>query len=60
MNAQRVSAQILGLGLFTAAATAQIGEPRPQVAFESFAKTEATSLEDFDGRLILIEVFAYW
>jgi len=51
---------VLCLWLATGTATAQVGDPLPQSSFTSFAHTEATSLDDFKGRLVLLEVFAFW
>lgn len=43
------------------AAAAQVGAPFPEdIEFKELAQTPAKSLEDFSGRLILIENFAYW
>lgn len=43
-----------------AAAPAQVGEFLPRVKLKSFRGTEAQSLQDFFGRTLLIEYFAYW
>ncbi len=40
--------------------TAQRGDPLPQVELEGFSQTPATSLDDYRGRLLLLEYFAYW
>lgn len=37
-----------------------IGDPLPEAELEGFTKTRATSLEDYSGRALLIEFFAYW
>jgi hypothetical protein len=39
---------------------AQVGQPLPAVELTSFTGTEATAIDDFKGRLILIEFFAHW
>lgn len=46
--------------LLAAAVAAQVGKPLPEADFKDFARTGATQFSDFEGRLILIEVFAYW
>lgn len=37
-----------------------VGDPLPAVKLEGFTQTRATSLDDFVGRALLIEFFAYW
>jgi len=37
-----------------------VGDPLPAVTLEGFTQTKATSLDDFAGRALLIEFFAYW
>ena len=37
-----------------------VGSPLPAVALEGFTQTKAASLEDYSGRALLIEFFAYW
>jgi hypothetical protein len=51
---------VLALGASISLATAQVGDKMPQVSFDAFGNTKATSIEDFQGRLVLLEVFAYW
>jgi hypothetical protein len=46
------------LGLARAQSSAPM--PMPSVAMEGFSQTPAKSLEDFTGRALLIEFFAYW
>ncbi len=41
------------------AAAAGVGD-QLDIEFEDFTATAATSIEDFSGRAILIEYFAYW
>jgi len=35
-------------------------QPLPQVTLEGFTQTKAKSLDDYTGRALLIEFFAYW
>ena len=52
-----------GLALATAPAPAgsPLGAPVPDdFAPEGFARTKAESFEDYAGRLVLVEYFAYW
>ena len=60
MSTRTLLLSVLGLGLAAAPTTAQVGEPLPEIEFEAFGNTEAGSIDDFRGRLILLEVFAYW
>jgi len=48
--------------LLGSSATAQsfIGKPLPKVELESLHQSNASSLEDFSGRALLIEFFAEW
>jgi len=46
------------LALFAPAGHA--GGQLPRVELEGFAQTKAKSLDDYAGRAILIEFFAYW
>lgn len=39
---------------------AQGGDSLPPVALEDFGQTKAKTFEDFSGRAVLIEFFAYW
>lgn len=39
---------------------AHAGGQLPPVEVEGFAQTKAKSFEDFAGRAVLIEFFAYW
>jgi hypothetical protein len=39
---------------------ARAGGQLPQVDLADFGQTKAKSLDDFAGRAILIEFFAYW
>lgn len=52
---------VLALALALAAGAAgQVGSPMPPADIQDFAGVEATSIEDFKGRLLLIEFFAHW
>jgi len=42
------------------AGAAEVGSPLPPAELDGFALTEARSLDDFVGRTLLIEFFAYW
>lgn len=59
MNKLQLTA-VLGLGLLTAPLMAQVGDPMPKAKFEAFGNSEATTIDDYQGRLLLLEVFAYW
>ena len=48
------------LSLATAASADKVGEKLPEFELEGLSQTPATSYEDFSGRLVLIEFFAYW
>lgn len=37
-----------------------VGKPLPQAELEGLSQSPAKSFEDFSGRLVLIEFFAYW
>ncbi len=52
----------LALLLLGATASSQSeGKPVPDtIELEDFAQTEARSYDDFFGRAVLIEFFAYW
>jgi len=46
---------------FAAPASAQgVGSSLPSVQLEGFAQTGAKSFDDYQGRAVLIEFFAYW
>jgi hypothetical protein len=49
---------LAALALFVPSARA--GGQLPQVELTDFGQTKAKSLDDFAGRTILIEFFAYW
>jgi hypothetical protein len=42
------------------APTGNAGGQLPPVELEGFAQTKAKSFDDFAGRAVLIEFFAYW
>ena len=58
MRARHLLAVALCLVL-AAAATAQVGQPLPDHELEGFSQTPAKSYDDFLGRAVLIEFFAY-
>lgn len=37
-----------------------VGSKLPEVELEGFSQTPAKSFEDYTGRAVLIEFFAYW
>jgi hypothetical protein len=37
-----------------------VGDPLPPATLEEFTKTSAKSLDDYVGRALFIEFFAYW
>ena len=37
-----------------------VGRQLPDAKLEGFAQTKAKTLDDFFGRTVLIEAFAYW
>lgn len=54
-------AGVSSLALLTTTAFAdQVGRPLPEVEFEDIVQSPTTEFEDFTGRLVLIEFFAYW
>ena len=60
MSPKRFPLLAATLALTAWTAPAQIGQPLPEVEVTGFTGTEAKSLDDFAGRLLLIEFFAYW
>lgn len=51
----------LALGAFVLPARAGVvGSPLPTPVLEGFSQTKATSFDDFLGRTVLVEFFAYW
>jgi len=55
------SALLVLLGTLAAPAVAQgVGSKLPAVELEGFSQTPAKSFDDFLGRGVLIEFFAYW
>ena len=50
---------ILGVALALPAGAQRIGE-KVDVDFDDFTQTGARSLDDYQGRAVLIEYFAYW
>ncbi len=53
-------AGVASLVLATTASADKVGQQLPPVVLEGLSQTEATSYEEFTGRLVLIEFFAYW
>ena len=37
-----------------------VGDPIPKTSFEEFVKSGAESMDDFAGRVILVEFFEHW
>lgn len=48
------------LALSPWAAGQGVGTPFPEAQLEDLAQTAARSFDDYQGRLVLIEFFAYW
>ncbi|MCA9319361.1 MAG: hypothetical protein KDB53_01435 [Planctomycetes bacterium] len=46
--------------VLSASSTAQVGQALPTVELEDFSQTPAKSYDEFVGRVVLIEFFAYW
>ena len=52
---------LAALAAFTVPAAAQgVGSKAPPIELEDYAQTKAQSFDDFLGRAVLIEFFAYW
>jgi hypothetical protein len=51
---------LVPLLLATAIGAQNEGRPMPEVELSGLANTQARSVEDFAGRTVLIEMFAYW
>jgi len=60
MNAKTTTAALLLLLAAGNAGAQDVGSYVPAFELEDFASTEAKSLDDFLGRTLLIEFFAYW
>lgn len=61
MKLSRVLLLALALGAFALPSSAGVvGKTLPAIELEGFAQTKARSLDDFVGRGVLIEFFAYW
>ncbi|MBI5364441.1 MAG: hypothetical protein HZA53_14780 [Planctomycetes bacterium] len=57
----RALAFVLALAAFAAPSSADVvGKTVPPVALEGFTQTKAHSFDDFLGRAVLVEFFAYW
>ncbi|MDF1798759.1 MAG: hypothetical protein P1V81_06255 [Planctomycetota bacterium] len=50
----------LSLVLSSIANADKVGQQLPPVVLEGLSQTQAESYEEFTGRLVLIEFFAYW
>ncbi|MCP5020311.1 MAG: hypothetical protein GY930_00910 [bacterium] len=50
----------MALGLCTTALADNIGKPLPEAEIEGLTQSPASSMDEFAGRAILIEFFAYW
>jgi hypothetical protein len=51
----------LAAAILAAGSVAQVGSPLPEkVDLEDFSQTKASSLDDFRGRALMIEFFAFW
>jgi hypothetical protein len=51
---------LLLLGLALPAAAQGVGSQVTQIELEGYSQTKAKSFDDFFGRAVLIEFFAYW
>jgi hypothetical protein len=61
MSLRRTLLPFAALLLGSAVLAQDVGTPGPtDVELEDFAQTEAESYDDFFGRAVLIEFFAYW
>lgn len=60
MIAQILLAAAVVLGLPSNATPSMVGDKLPEVVLEGLSQTEATSYEEFTGRLVLLEFFAHW
>lgn len=50
----------LALVVSTTFAQQGVGNPLPPIALEGFSQTPAKGFEDFSGRAVMFEFFAYW
>jgi len=48
------------LSLVGAARADKVGQELPEFALEGLTQTPAENFDEFTGRLVLIEFFAYW
>lgn len=51
---------LLLAGLALPAAAQGVGTRIPEIALQGYSQTGAKSFEDFFGRAVLIEFFAFW
>lgn len=54
------TALLLGTTLLVGHVHAQVGSAVPDIPFRALGNTVATSFDDFRGRLVLLESFAFW
>ncbi len=55
-----ILAGVTSLVLASSAQADKVGQQLPPVLLEGLSQTKAESYEEFTGRLVLIEFFAYW
>ena len=51
---------ILGALAVSVGAQVRVGDRLPPAVLEDFGNTQAKALDDFAGRAVLLEFFAYW
>ena len=57
---QKMLAPLALLALALLAAGQGVGSKLPEMELEGYAQTPAKSFDDYLGRAVLIEFFAYW
>ena len=55
-----VAPAFLASAFTIAPSAADVGDPIPKTTFEEFAQSDAKSMDDFAGRVILVEFFEHW
>jgi len=55
-----VALPVLLAALALPVAAQDVGSTIPEIELEDYSQTEAESFDDFFGRAVLIEFFAYW
>ena len=60
MNFRNVRAMAIALALAGSAAAQDVGSTLPDFELADFGSTRASALDDFVGRTVLLEFFAYW